>query len=49
LLGAAGFHLALPLLGFYYRRLAIYRSESRFSRERCARSSTRSNAERPSI
>jgi carbamoyltransferase len=34
LLGAAGFHLALPLLGFYYRRLAINRSESRFSRKR---------------
>jgi carbamoyltransferase len=33
-LGAAGFHLALPLLEFYYRKLAIYRSESRFARER---------------
>jgi len=33
-LGAAGFHLALPLLEFYYRKLAIYRSESRFARDR---------------
>src|SRR5665811_1353931 len=33
-LGAAGFHLALPLLEFYYRKLAIHRSESRFTRER---------------
>jgi carbamoyltransferase len=33
-LGAAGFHLALPLLEFYYRKLAIHRSESRFARDR---------------
>ena len=33
-LGAAGFHLTLPLLEFFYRQLAIYRSESRFARER---------------
>ena len=33
-LGAAGFHLTLPLLEFFYRKLAIYRSESRFARER---------------
>ena len=33
-LGAAGFHFALPLLEFFYRKLAIYRVESRFARER---------------
>jgi carbamoyltransferase len=35
-LGAAGFHLSLPLLELYYRKLAIYRSESRFARD-CVR------------
>src|SRR5512140_959701 len=33
-LGAAGFHLSLPLLEFIYRQLAIYRAGSRFARER---------------
>ncbi|MBI2715824.1 MAG: carbamoyltransferase [Rhizobiales bacterium] len=33
-LGAAGFHLTLPLLELFYRKLAIYRAESRFARDR---------------
>ncbi|MBI3705320.1 MAG: carbamoyltransferase, partial [Rhizobiales bacterium] len=33
-LGAAGFHLTLPLLELFYRKLAIHRVGSRFARER---------------
>jgi carbamoyltransferase len=33
-LGAAGFHLTLPLLELFYRKLAIHRVGSRFARDR---------------
>ncbi len=35
-LGAAGFHLALPLLEGFYRRRHIHRATSRFARDRIA-------------
>ena len=35
-LGAAGFHLALPLLEGFYRRRHIHRSGSAFARARIA-------------
>ena len=36
-LGAAGFHLALPLLEGFYRRRHIYRATSRFRARRASR------------